>query len=52
MMPRLGVNWEQSGAGRQRGDPGGMAELADAMLAARQRVDKALHAVGPEFREF
>ncbi len=48
MMPRLGVDWEHSGGGRQRGDPGGLAELADAMLAARQRVDKALQAVGPE----
>ena len=48
IMPRLGANWEANAAAGRRGESGGMAELAEAALAARQRVDRALRAVGPE----
>lgn len=49
IMPRLGANWEASVAGRKRGGQGGsMIELTDAVLAARQRVDRAIASVGPE----
>ncbi len=48
IMPRLGANWIASVASVRRGGPGGGAELTDAALAARQRVENALAAVGPE----
>jgi hypothetical protein len=46
IMPRLGANWVASVASGRRG--GGMAELTDAALGARRRVDRAIEAVGPE----
>ncbi|CAG0994915.1 MAG: hypothetical protein F9K19_20080 [Rhizobiaceae bacterium] len=49
MLPRLGANWEASVAtARRDGGAGGAADLTDAALAARLRVEKALVAVGPE----
>lgn len=49
LMPRLGVNWDMAGAtGGRQGGPGGMAELTEAALSARNRVEKAIAAVGPE----
>jgi len=49
IMPRLGANWVASVASGRRGGPGGGAvDLTDAALAARQRVDDAIGAVGPE----
>ena len=49
IMPRLGVNWDRVGAaGRRRGEAGGIAELTEAVMAARRRVEKAIEAVGPE----
>lgn len=49
LVPRLGVNWGTAGsAGRRRGDAGGIADLTDAALAARRRVEAAIEAVGPE----
>jgi hypothetical protein len=48
IMPRLGANWEASVASGPRAHGGGLAELTDAALAARQRVDAAIAAVGPE----
>lgn len=48
IMPRLGANWEAGLSGGRRGDANGIADLMDAALAARQRVDHALKAVGPE----
>lgn len=49
MMPRLGANWQASVAsGRRDGGRGGIADLTDAALAARIRVEKAIEAVGPE----
>lgn len=47
IMPRLGANWEASVSSGTRAQ-GGLAELTDAALAARQRVDAAIAAVGPE----
>jgi len=50
MMPRVTANWSASVSLRRRGDGGGgMIEMTDAIVAARQRVDRALEAVGPEF---
>jgi len=49
LVPRLGINWEQpiskgkAGAARPHG-----LEMSEAVLAARQRVEKAITAVGPE----
>ncbi len=47
LMPRMGANWIASVAsGRRAG--GGVAELTDAALGARRRVEGAISAVGPE----
>jgi len=48
IMPRLSANWEASVSSGTRAQGGGLAELTDAALAARQRVDAAIAAVGPE----
>lgn len=48
MQPSLGQSWEPVRAGRQPGSVGGAAELTDAAMAARGRVDAALAQVGPE----
>lgn len=47
IMPRLSANWVASVASGRRGG-GGVAELTDAALAARQRVETAIVSVGPE----
>ncbi len=46
IMPRLTANWEASVSSGRR--DGGIADLTDAALAARRRVERALGAVGPE----
>jgi hypothetical protein len=48
IMPRLGANWVASVSSGRRGGHNGIAELTDAALAARQRVDRAITVVGPE----
>lgn len=49
IMPRLGANWsEPVSRGKRGGNENGIAELTEAALAARQRVENALAAVGPE----
>lgn len=46
LMPRLGASWEAPISTGKRGAPG--VDLTDGALAARQRVERAIHAVGPE----
>src|SRR5690606_15408843 len=46
LSPRLGVNWQAAGCGRKGGN--GAADLSDSVVAARQRFNRALQAVGPE----
>lgn len=48
MLPSIGVDWSASGSGTRRN---GMLEATDAALAARQRVEQALEAVGPELAD-
>jgi Domain of unknown function (DUF6456) len=48
LMPRVTANWSAAIAAGRR-DGGGMADLTDAVIAARQRIDRALVAVGPDF---
>jgi hypothetical protein len=48
IMPRLGANWGASVTSGRRADGNGIADLTDAALAARLRVERALAAVGPE----
>jgi len=48
MQPSLGQRWEPVRMGRQAGLSGGAAELTDAALSARMRVEAALAEVGPE----
>lgn len=49
MLPRLGANWRSAVAsGRRDGSRGSVADLTDAALGARERVENALTAVGPE----
>ena len=48
IMPRIGANWEIGVSSGMRGEANTVATLTDAALAARQRVDRALTAVGPE----
>lgn len=49
IMPRLGANWVASVASNRRGaGSNALIDLTDAALAARQRVENALKAVGPE----
>ncbi len=45
LMPSIGVNWDVSGSGSR---VNGVLEITNAALAARQRVERALGAVGPE----
>lgn len=50
MMPRITANWTAPVArGRRSGDGGGPADLTEAALSARFRVEQALGAVGPDF---
>jgi hypothetical protein len=48
MMPRITANWDASVADGRRGGDDGLAELTDAALGARLRVERAIDAVGPE----
>lgn len=46
IMPRMSANWVATVSSGRRA--GGIADLTDAALAARLRVEKAIAAVGPE----
>lgn len=48
LMPRLGANWVATVASGRRHGGSGIADLTDAALAARLRVERAIVAVGPE----
>jgi len=47
MMPRTTSNWESPV--RARGDAGATMHFSDAAIAARQRINHAMAAAGPEF---
>jgi hypothetical protein len=49
LMPRTTSNWDAAVASGRRSTGGGAATMTDAIVAARQRVQHALDAVGPEF---
>jgi hypothetical protein len=49
IMPRLGINWSAAGTGaKNRGDANRFGDMTDSALAARDRVEAAIEAVGPE----
>jgi hypothetical protein len=50
LTPRVTANWSASATSRRerRAGPGAGIELADSVVAARERVARALRAVGPE----
>lgn len=50
LTPRVTASWDASAgqAGRTRSSPGAGVDLADNVIAARDRVNRALSAVGPE----
>lgn len=48
MLPSITSNWEAVVIKRSRGERGATAELSDHALDCRDRVEKALKAVGPE----
>lgn len=49
IVPRLGINWQQPiSKGRGRGARAHGLEMNETVLAARQRVEQAIAAVGPD----
>jgi len=49
LMPGITASWNPAGgAARRSGGAGGIAEITEAGLAARMRVERALRAIGPE----
>src|SRR5262249_34628047 len=50
LQPRTTANWSAAAPAERtrRATPGTGVEMRDAVVAARQRVDRALDAVGPE----
>lgn len=48
LMLRVTASWSATVAAGRR-DGGGMADITDAAIAARQRVERAMGAVGPDF---
>ena len=49
LTPRVTSSWDASLAHGRRGGGGGHASFADTVVASRERVSRALDAVGPEF---
>jgi hypothetical protein len=50
LTPRVTTNWESPMARGRAAGGNGPADLSDNALAARQRLHRALEAVGPELR--
>jgi Domain of unknown function (DUF6456) len=48
MTPRITANWSPVAASKQRSAPGAGSDMPDNVIAAQQRVRRALAAVGPE----
>ena len=48
LQPRVTASWEPRLASRDKTRTGGMADICDSAAAARQRVSRALEAIGPE----
>jgi Domain of unknown function (DUF6456) len=48
LMQRVSANWSAAVSGGRRGAHDGLANLTDQALAARQRLEKAFDAAGPE----
>ncbi|NVP54150.1 DUF6456 domain-containing protein [Mycoplana rhizolycopersici] len=48
LQPRLTMSWEPRLAGRNGGEPGQAREISDTAVAARQRLQAAIEAMGPE----
>ncbi len=48
IMQRVSANWSAAVSSGRRGAQDSLANLTDAALAARQRLERALAAVGPE----
>jgi hypothetical protein len=53
LMPSVTSNWSPVShrVRRRSGEPGGATDLLDSVIAARERVNKALGAVGPELAD-
>ena len=49
LMPRTTADWSSPMVSGRRGPSGGVADFTDVTITARQRVNAALDAVGPEF---
>ncbi len=49
LMPSVTMSWRaEAGDGNRRSPHGGAADLQDAVIAARERVNRAMASVGPE----
>jgi hypothetical protein len=48
LQPRITASWEPRLSGRGKGHAGGQADIADSAMAARDRVSRAIDAIGPE----
>lgn len=48
LQPRVTASWEPRLASRGKGQAGGQTEIAESALAARDRVSRAVEAMGPE----
>lgn len=48
LTPSVGQRWDPVRVGRQSAAAGGIGDLTDAAMAARQRVEAAITAVGPD----
>ncbi|AZN72686.1 hypothetical protein D5400_16660 [Georhizobium profundi] len=48
MQPRISANWEASVASSSGRSANGAADISDSAMAARQRIDRAVQAIGPE----